>query len=244
MKNQQPNLETQKTLGSVAGQKIISTFEKSSVGKILALLGVAYALAWPESAGAVACAIFSAKSYFLAKLIFAAFVIDRWRLILKIARKAARFLRRKFRKKTGAEEIEGVPIYEILHQLFFARNFKRTEVIKKWAIPQTKFDALAKKLEALGVLIRGENNSRILNPDFSREQIAEILRGAKGSARGIQNPLRIFQFGKASKPTAAEMRERVRVAVEGEPSNDGEIRIHFGDSPAPPPDSSLDLRNP
>jgi len=73
------------------------------------------------------------------------------------------------------DSIDGIPRIELLDHLFTIGTFKRDDVESKWGIPRYRVTAISKKLDDLGVLIRGENNSRILNPEFTRADLATLL---------------------------------------------------------------------
>lgn len=73
------------------------------------------------------------------------------------------------------DSIDGIPRLELMDHLFTIGTFKRDDVESKWAIPRYRVTAISKKLEDLGVLIRGENNSRILNPEYTRADLATLL---------------------------------------------------------------------
>lgn len=81
--------------------------------------------------------------------------------------------------KTPGQNIEWIPVVELLDHLFEFQSFKRDDVEKKFWIPRNRFSNLANRLEELNVLVRGENNARILNPEFSRSDVANIFNGAE-----------------------------------------------------------------
>lgn len=74
--------------------------------------------------------------------------------------------------------LEGIPVVELLDHLFEKESFKREEVENKFGIPRNRYTTLAIKLENIGVLIRGENNARVLNTEYSRADVAAILASA------------------------------------------------------------------
>lgn len=71
---------------------------------------------------------------------------------------------------------------ELLDHLFEFESFKRDDIEKKFGIPRNRFTTLAQKLEDLCVLKRGENNSRILNEEFARSDVALLLEGKTSAA--------------------------------------------------------------
>lgn len=176
------------TVKSVFQQKFTNYLAKTPLKKPLALVVISYAIAWPESALDAAHAVLVAKSYFLPKVLFAAVLIYRWRYVRKIAKSL-------HNKKKCKQNIEGIPATELIDHLFEFESFKRTDVLGKFGIPANRFENIAKKLEELGLLVRGDNNSRILAPGTSREKIAEALGESDGSAETIKVPIKIFHFG-------------------------------------------------
>lgn len=116
------------------------------------------------------------------------------------------------------DTIDGIPTTELLDWLFTHQSFKREEVKAHFGIAHHRYNALAQKLEDLGVLIRGENNARILNDDYSRQDIASILRG-KGSSKDLE-PLfrRKTEHHFTSDPSASEIEERVNTLLSPAPN--------------------------
>lgn len=120
-------------------------------------------------------------------------------------------LKRFFTKKqVSAESIEGIPTAELLDHLFTYETFKRKDIEEKFKIPRYRFDALGKKLDALGVTVHGENNARILNKAFSRQDVANILKGKKGAGELVPALMRVAQNEWTSEPTAKRIEERVQ----------------------------------
>lgn len=85
--------------------------------------------------------------------------------------------------------ISWIPIIEILNHLFENKHFKRTEVEWKFWISRNKYQQLAAKLEDINILKRGENNSRVLNEEYTREQIAKAFIFADGDIRKMYMPV-------------------------------------------------------
>ena len=91
-------------------------------------------------------------------------------------KKAKQFTMNKRCKQEKKEDIIfWIPIVEIVKHLFEQKHFKRTDIESKFLIPRNQYQKLATKLEEINILKRGENNSRILNEDYTQEQIAKAL---------------------------------------------------------------------
>lgn len=95
----------------------------------------------------------------------------------KMTTKKAKMFTLKKRSKQEDEEnlIFWIPIVEIVKHLFEEKHFKRTDIENKFLIPRNQYTKLASKLEQINILKRGENNSRILNEDYTQEQILKAF---------------------------------------------------------------------
>jgi hypothetical protein len=112
----------------------------------------------------------------------------------------------------AAETIEGIPTVELLDHLFTAKSFKRDDVKLKFSVPQYRVEDLGRKLQDIGVLIVGPNNSKVLNPEFSRQDAASILKG-KSSARELEPLFRRDGARLTSEPSAKAIEARVEEAL-------------------------------
>ena len=108
------------------------------------------------------------------------------------------------------ETIEGIPVFELLDHLFTFQSFKRDDIEKRFAIPRNRFTDLANKLEELQVLVRGENNSRVLNPEFSRSDVVLILSGVE-QAKDLKPVFRQEDDSSfTSRPTGFDILDRIK----------------------------------
>lgn len=81
----------------------------------------------------------------------------------------------KRKKFTGkAPVFHGVPLDELASYLFSQRTFT-TKAIDDLGLAQRKWQKIADELEHNGVLVRGENNARVL-ADIDRETLVRQLR--------------------------------------------------------------------
>lgn len=143
-------------------------------------------------------------------------------------------LSKKFRPRTRSinqYSIEGVPVTEVLDHLFEYQSFKHDDVVgekTKLKMSRKRFDKLAKKLEDLDVLVRGENRARILNTEYSRADIASMLEGKK-RARDIEPLLRRVGNTFKTKPSAKEIAVKVSDSLvthsDSPPESDSLFRI-------------------
>lgn len=81
----------------------------------------------------------------------------------------------KRKRSTGKAPVyHGVPLDELITYLFAQRTFT-TKAISDLALSQRKWATIAEELEHNKVLVRGENNARVL-ADIDRETLARQLR--------------------------------------------------------------------
>lgn len=74
----------------------------------------------------------------------------------------------------------GVPVYELADYIFENKTFKRDDVEAFFGLPRNRFDVMAKQMDAVKIFVRGENNGRVLNGDFSRSDVINILSSYDG----------------------------------------------------------------
>ena len=111
------------------------------------------------------------------------------------------------RAEPTEDTIEGIPTVELLDHLFTAKSFKRDDIESKFRVPRYKVSALTKKFKELGVLVSGENNASVLNPEFSRQDLASILRDAS-SADDLEPLFRKDELGYTSRPSMPDIEKR------------------------------------
>lgn len=92
----------------------------------------------------------------------------------------------------GTERLEGIPTAELLEHVFRRGTFKRVDVEARFGIARHRHAALADALERVGILARGENNSRVLDPSMTIDRAAELLAG-KRSAEELEIPINIVR---------------------------------------------------
>jgi len=71
--------------------------------------------------------------------------------------------------------LEGIPTLELIDYLFEHKSFKRDDIEATFGVSRNRFDNLAKKLDEINILIRGANNARVLNPDYTRQEVVAAL---------------------------------------------------------------------
>lgn len=87
----------------------------------------------------------------------------------------ARRMRVRKERKGNQHTYEGIPLDDFVTYLFQNKAFT-TDAISELGLSQRKWRKIADELENGDVLRRGENNSRILNEDATREIVVKQLR--------------------------------------------------------------------
>lgn len=118
-----------------------------------------------------------------------------------------------FSGQTICHTLDGVPVSEILDHLFTDKSFKRDDIESKFSLPRYKVTELTKNLKRVGILTHGENNASILNPDYSRQDIASILKGNESSNNLEPLFRKKSDMHYTSEPTATEIEERVNTLL-------------------------------
>jgi hypothetical protein len=121
-------------------------------------------------------------------------------------------LLRRLRPAHQAVTIEAIPTAELLDHLFSQGTFKRDDVEAKFSVPRYRVTELTKHLKRVGVLTTGENNASVLNPEFSRQDVATVLSGVS-AAKDLEPLFRRDELGFTSTPSAKEIRSRVEDAL-------------------------------
>lgn len=83
-------------------------------------------------------------------------------------------------QQNGQDLFDGIPVDELLHFLFETGGFKYNDSTKRFHIHKRIYERIAHRLEKLEILCRGENNSRVMNPEKSRQEIAALLKSGTG----------------------------------------------------------------
>lgn len=92
----------------------------------------------------------------------------------------------------GTETLDGVSTSNLLTHLFRNRTFKRVEVESKFGLPRHRYSTMADALEQIGILTRGENNARVLDPEMTIDRAAELLAGKRRS-EDLEIPINIVR---------------------------------------------------
>lgn len=205
-----------RTVTSILVSKALDVLESSTLSQIfsgflLLLLAVIVTVVatYTDSSLEVFQVILSWENKIILKAVISLlFVFNFSRLVSYALSSFESFLESARPRSEPVECIDGIPRVELLDHLFTFGTFKREEVEKKWSIPRYRVTELSKKLEEVGVLVRGENNGRVLNTEFSRADVSSILDGKK-AAEELRPLMRKVENGFSHRPSAREIADRV-----------------------------------
>lgn len=206
---------------NIITQKITHALEQSSLSSILRASGafacavlLSAVMVFPSETIALLLQCATFYQYAPAKIAFCFALVHRRNQIIALYRK----YKKSSRKRTQGHTIEGIPTVELLDHLFEFESFKRDDIEAKFNIPRHRYTDLAQKLETLGVLQRGPNNSRVLNPEYTRADIAAILHGRNTSGQLAPVLRQKSPTSWTAGPTLAHLMDRLKNALTPSPS--------------------------
>ena len=178
------NFTTQKrTISWIVVDKLLENISNASLTSILygtnLFLGsllLTFTFIYPETIKNAIIYLFWWNNFAFPKLIVSFMTIFNFRRIVDQVKKIIPTMLMTKENDEDCDTIEWIPVHELLDHLFENKSFKREDVEKKFSIPRYKFTELANRFEELWILTRWMNNSRILNPDFWRQDIARMLQ--------------------------------------------------------------------
>jgi hypothetical protein len=172
-------METTRTVRSIMREKAMDALERtelSEMARYSAALGctamLTVSLAYPSLVREAGTLVLSWENWILPKAAASAALCFNFRAILGKVRDAMREDTRVVPE--GVETIEGIPTAEFVARLFATGRFSVDDA-KAYALAMPRYAVFAKRLEDLGVLVRGEKNARVLNPEFGRSDVVSIL---------------------------------------------------------------------
>lgn len=179
-------VEEKLSLFSILWQKFLFWLDVNFMVDILWALGKTFLLFIcgvilydPEYAKEVAEQILAWRNGFVFDMLWATLIIlnlrNIWRLLKMISRSFWRMCTvpaDQYIKEPTVVKDDDIIDHIIKHQ-----SFKQIEVKEKFGWSQRKFDRVAKQLEKAGVLVRGDNNTRIFNSEKTIEDLANALNG-------------------------------------------------------------------
>lgn len=106
------------------------------------------------------------------------------------------------------DSIDGIPHSELIHHLFTEKSFKRDDIEDRFLLPRYKVQEMGENMERVNILVRGENNARVLNEELSRSDVASIIRSAK-TTKELRPLFRKKDRGFTSSPSAEQIKEEL-----------------------------------
>lgn len=200
-----------RTIKSILWSKYLDRIESDGaapifwgVVKFVLFFGVTSWLCYPETVASLFRAAMEWRGYLVPKILAAGVLIAHLEILLRVCQYIAIILgkitlaiirlfskisfKKNSPKKFTVECINGIPHNELITHLLETGNFKRAEIEAKFAIPRRKYEALAKALEKLGIVKKdkNQNNAFMFVPEFTRQDLANILDG-KNDAADLNN---------------------------------------------------------
>lgn len=173
-------METPKTISSVLYFKFIDYLDNNKLSKvttpifmvIMAIL-LAFALSNIRLALETCKIALLFHDFILPKFIFSLLIIWNYRFVYECFKNVFALPVQKIEVDTFL----GMEIQEIVDYILENKTFRREEFSKQFSIGRDTAEKLAKKLDAMNLFVRGENNARVLNAEFSPDDIYNIFKG-------------------------------------------------------------------
>lgn len=121
--------------------------------------------------------------------------------IFRTVKRVGRFFQTRKAELNEEKLLDNIPVAELVDYMLRNKHFKRegmNGVRSTFGLNMEKFNALAKKLEENKVLVRGENNGRILDGKWSRQALIDYLSGEERSAE-LKPRFTIHRLGEGHK---------------------------------------------
>lgn len=121
--------------------------------------------------------------------------------IMRNVRRIGRFFEKRKAALNDEQLLDGIPVSEMVDYLLRNKHFKRegvNGVRATFGLNMERFNRLAKKLEENKVLVRGENNGRMLDGHWSRQALIDYLSGEERSI-DLQPRFTIHRIGESNK---------------------------------------------
>lgn len=141
------------------------------------------------------------ESYAVPKLVGFTILFFGRKTIFRTLKRIGRFFEKRKAVINDEKMIDNIPVPELVDYMLRNKHFKRegvNGVRATFGLNMDKFNRLAKKLEENKVLVRGENNGRILDGKWSRQALIDYLSGEKHSTN-LQPRFTIHRIGAGHK---------------------------------------------
>ena len=109
--------------------------------------------------------------------------------------------------KSHGPMYHGIPVVELVDYLFSGSPLGRVQFCEYFGVSRTTYDDIFSGLDSIKVFSRGVSNARILNPEYSRSDIASII--SRASSSGAIKPLiKVVENGFSHKPSMPDIVRR------------------------------------
>lgn len=213
--------EQKRTIWAIFQHKFYDYLENETVSDLLwkifliiAAFLITIILTYPDQGIYYFKKIFMFENMIIPKAFVIFYITYNIKILSKQYQLTVKKMKINFPKKSDRSNIKDedliswIPIVEILDHLFTNKHFKRTEIESKFSIPRNKYQELAEKMESINILKRGENNSRVLNEDFTREQIARAFVFAEGDVKKLYMPVQETESGFTRNPLLPSLTDK------------------------------------
>lgn len=194
------------TLAGVLGEKLIAYVRANKTGRILRKLAEVVAalilgvlVLYPAEVLSALDSLLKLNNFAIPKVSIVASAFLGRRSIIRMFKRCAKFVH-SFSLQ-HEKLLDGIPVVELSDFMIRNKHFKRegvNGVRETFGLNMEKFNKLASKLEANGVLTRGENNGRILDTKWSRQSLIDYLSGTQKSA-DMEPRFKIHRIGAGAK---------------------------------------------
>lgn len=192
MHNYAENFQTahpRHTLAGVLSDKLIAYVRVNKTGRILRKLAEVVAalilgvlVLYPAEVLAAIDSLLKLNNFAVPKVTVVAAAFLGRKSIIRMFKRCAKFVH-SFSLQ-HEKLLDGIPVAELTDYLIRNKHFRRegiNGVRATFNLNMEKFNHLASKLEENGVLVRGENNGRILASHWSLQSLNEYLSGSEKS---------------------------------------------------------------
>lgn len=169
---------TKRTISGILFSQYLDHIEKRGIMPtikmiLIVIIWLLIVLCWvyPEASSEIIKAAMRMKNYIIPKMIVVFASIFSAPALFFYSRQYIHQLSRQ----TPHNSIWGVPLVEVVGYLFDNWNFPRDQVCDLFAISRSEHAEIVEVLDAQNILVRGQNNSRVLNPLMPRETVVNIL---------------------------------------------------------------------
>lgn len=183
-----------RTVTGIFKEKFMDVLEANRIGdlastgvKVSVAVSVAAALLDPHNSAELIKQAAAWNGYAIPKSAAGFSAVMYWRAWYSPAKSAAAALVSKFSKKSEqvieqreVPKILGVPVSEAADFLFEKKAFPRDMFCERFGVSREVHAAIAKRFDSLGVFVRGENNSRVLNPSVGMWYVVAALENPDG----------------------------------------------------------------